>query len=87
MIPVSYFKAGETEKAKQCLGRAITVNPNQGHAKYFSLAQLFSGQEALEIYQQGILVLEQALPQLDPNAEEGWLISLAKLSNAASLWG
>merc|ERR1712018_714 len=52
------LEAGEVEKAKQCLGRAITVLPNQGHTKYFSLAQLFSGEESLQIYKQGIKIIE-----------------------------
>ena len=58
------------EKAQQCLGRAITVQPNEGHRKYFSLAQLFSGQEALELFKQGIKIIEAILPKLDPESEE-----------------
>ena len=59
------LEAGEIEKAKQCLGRAITVQPNQGHNKYFSLAQLFNGDESLQIYRQGIRVAEEILSQLE----------------------
>ena len=65
------LQAGELEKAQQCLGRAITVQPNQGHRKYFSLAQLFSGQESLELFKHGITVLESTLPEIDPNSEDG----------------
>jgi len=54
------LEAGEVEKAQQCLGRAITVQPNQGYQKYFSLAQLFSGQESLELFKQGIKIIEAA---------------------------
>ncbi len=64
------LEAGETEKAKQCLGRAITVMPGQGHAKYFSLAQLFAGQESLDLYKQGILVLQETISQLNPSESE-----------------
>jgi len=64
------LEAGQVEQAKQCLGRAITVLPNQGHAKYFSLAQLFSGQESLDIYKQGILLLQDVLSQLDTDSNE-----------------
>ena len=64
------LEAGQVEQAKQCLGRAITVLPNQGHAKYFSLAQLFSGQESLDVYKQGILILQDMLPQLDQESSE-----------------
>ena len=66
----NFFQAGKVEQAKQCLGRAITVLPNQGHAKYFSLAQLFSGQESLDIYKQGILILQDVLSQLDMDSNE-----------------
>jgi len=64
------LEAGQVEQAKQCLGRAITVLPNQGHAKYFSLAQLFSGQESLDIYKQGILILQDVLSQMDQESSE-----------------
>ena len=59
------LEAGQIEKAKQCLGRAITVQPNQGHTKYFSLAQLFNGDESLQIYRQGIRLVEEILGQLE----------------------
>ena len=65
-----FFQAGEVEKAEQCLGRAITVQPNQGHSKYFSLAQLFSGQESLELFKHGIRIIETILPELDPESIE-----------------
>ena len=64
------LESGEIEKAKQCLGRAITVQPNQGHTKYFSLAQFFGGDEALQIYRQGILVAESALGQFEGDEEK-----------------
>lgn len=44
--------------------------PNQGHTKYFSLAQLFSGQESLDIYKQGILILEDVLSQIPSEDEQ-----------------
>ena len=44
--------------------------PNQGHAKFFSLAQLFSGQESLDIYKQGILILQDVLSQMDQESNE-----------------
>merc|ERR1712130_822654 len=33
------LERGEVEKAQQCLGRAITVQPDQGHTKYLTAAQ------------------------------------------------
>jgi len=68
-VAMLLLEAGENEKAKQCLGRAITVQPNLGHAKYFSLAQLFSGHESLEIYQQGIRLIEETLTQYEDQTE------------------
>lgn len=53
------------EKAKQCLGRSITVLHNEGHTKFFTLAQLLNGQDSLELYKQGISILTSALPRLE----------------------
>ena len=51
------IEAGDIENAKHCLGRAITVLPDRGHSKYLSMAQLFLGREALNLYTKGIQVL------------------------------
>ncbi len=51
------FQAGDVENAKHCLGRAVTVQPDDGHSKFMSLAQLFEGQQSLQLYQQGIGIL------------------------------
>ena len=48
------------ENARHCLGRAVTVEPESGHRKYFSLAQIMSGKEALQLYQQVGGIIEQS---------------------------
>ena len=60
-----YFSIpGDLENAKHCLGRAITVAPNEGHSKYMSLAQLMDGTEALGLYRKGIQLLTEKAQKL-----------------------
>jgi len=54
------LELGEVEKAQQCLGRAIFVEPESGHAKYLTAAQLFSGVEARDLYLKGIELLQKS---------------------------
>jgi len=51
------LERGEVEKAQQCLGRAITVQPDQGHTKYLTAAQLFTGVESRDLYRKGVELL------------------------------
>eukprot|EP00092_Neocalanus_flemingeri_P029936 GFUD01032502.1.p1 GENE.GFUD01032502.1~~GFUD01032502.1.p1 ORF type:complete len:362 (+),score=138.10 GFUD01032502.1:53-1138(+) len=51
------LERGEVEKAQHCLGRAITVQPEFGHSKYMTAAQLFSGVECRELYCKGVELL------------------------------
>jgi len=51
------LERGEVEKAQQCLGRAITVQPDQGHTKYLTAAQLFTGVESRDLYCKGVELL------------------------------
>jgi hypothetical protein len=39
------------------------VAPDAGHAKFMSLAQLFCGREALELYSKGIMLATRALDE------------------------
>jgi len=55
------LECGDVEAAKQCLGRAVEVQPDEGHEKFMSLAQLFQGKDALNLYDKGIQILAQAL--------------------------
>lgn len=64
------LEAGEAEKAQQCLGRAITVQPHEGHTKYFSLAQLLCGKDALDLYKKGLEVLQQQQNDLEAKPKE-----------------
>jgi len=52
------LEVGEIEKAQQCLGRAIFVQPESGHTKYMTAAQLFTGTEARDLYLKGIELLQ-----------------------------
>eukprot|EP00090_Calanus_glacialis_P022860 TRINITY_DN3519_c0_g1_i1.p1 TRINITY_DN3519_c0_g1~~TRINITY_DN3519_c0_g1_i1.p1 ORF type:complete len:379 (+),score=147.35 TRINITY_DN3519_c0_g1_i1:51-1139(+) len=51
------LEQGEVEKAQHCLGRAITVQPESGHTKYMTAAQLFSGVESRDLYCKGVQLL------------------------------
>lgn len=51
------LEAGDVKNAKHCLGRAVTVQPDEGHSKFLSLAQLFDGKESLQLYLQGIKIM------------------------------
>jgi len=53
------LELGEIESAKQCLGRAIYLQPEAGHTKYLTAAQLFAGTEARDLYLKGVEVLEK----------------------------
>jgi len=52
------LEVGEGERAKQCLGRAIHLEPQTGHTKYLMAAQLFSGVEARDLYLKGVEILQ-----------------------------
>jgi tetratricopeptide (TPR) repeat protein len=51
------LELGDTETAKKALLRAIEIEPNQGAAKYLTLAQLLEGLEAITCYQKGLSIL------------------------------
>jgi len=62
------IEAGDVENARHCLGRAVTVEAESGHRKYFSLAQIMSGKEALQLYQKGIDIIAQEQKRKDGKA-------------------
>merc|ERR1719322_1053284 len=69
------IEAGDIENARHCLGRAVTVEPETGHRKYFSLAQIMSGKEALQLYQKGIETMtqtQQKTPELKRELSNGF---------------
>ncbi len=47
--------------AQQCLGRAIFLQPEEGHTKYLSLAQLLTGTEARDLYVKGAEILANCM--------------------------
>ncbi|CAL4098791.1 unnamed protein product, partial [Meganyctiphanes norvegica] len=60
--------------ARQCLGRAITVQPESGYSKYVTMAQLMSGKEALQCYMKGTQLLQAQIAKLlheQPDKKEG----------------
>ncbi|XP_065574049.1 uncharacterized protein LOC136036043 isoform X1 [Artemia franciscana] len=53
------MEVGMPEKAIQCFGRAITLQPEQGYKKYFSVAQLLEGSDSVNCYLKGIEIAEK----------------------------
>lgn len=51
------LERGELEKAQHCLGRAITVQPESGHTKYLTAAQVFSGATSRSLYCKAVELL------------------------------
>jgi len=52
---------GQIESAQHCLGRAIFLQPDSGHSKYLSLAQLMSGAESRDLFRKGIELINNKL--------------------------
>lgn len=58
------IEVGNQDGARQCLGRAITVEPECGHSKYVTMAQLMNGNEALQCYMKGTQLIEAEIAKL-----------------------
>lgn len=58
--------AGKVDEAKPLLLRSVQLAPDSNAEKYFYLAQMASGAEALERYDRGAGILEAQLAQLGP---------------------
>merc|ERR1712126_411844 len=56
--------------ACKCLGRAITVEPDTGYSKYFTLAQLMNGGESADLYRKGCDILNSLLQQQHNQEDE-----------------
>ena len=56
-------QVGDPEGAKKCLGRAITLDPENGHSKYLSMGQLLDGEESLQCYMKGIELISKHLEE------------------------
>jgi len=63
------LELGEVEKAQQCLGRAIHLQPQAGHTKYLTAAQLFTGQDSLSLYLKGVEILETCISSASGEGE------------------
>ncbi|XP_068223940.1 uncharacterized protein [Palaemon carinicauda] len=62
------LEVGNFYGAKHCLGRAITVQPEEGYSKYLSMAQLLGGKDSLQCYLKGIELMKSQLDNLQPTA-------------------
>ena len=65
---------GNVEGARHCLGRAVTVEPDSGHRKYFSLAQIMSGKEALQLYHKASSNLDYNWTEFDTFTTQSVLV-------------
>jgi len=64
------LELGQIDSAQQCLGRAIFLQPNEGHSKYLTLAQILSGSESRDLYRKGAEVIASRLSSLPPTDEK-----------------
>lgn len=64
------LEVGNLEGAQHCLGRAITLKPEEGYEKYMSMAQLLNGKESLQCYQKGIELLTKVISDLQQSVKE-----------------
>lgn len=58
------LEVGNLDGAKHCLGRAITLQPEEGYSKYLSMAQLLEGKESLQCYLKGIELIQLSITNL-----------------------
>jgi len=72
---------GEVEQAQNCLGRAIFVEPQTGHSKYLTMAQLMTGVESRDLYHKGIELIQKLISSL-PTSDERLADLRRSLSNA-----
>ncbi|XP_033116021.1 probable assembly chaperone of rpl4 [Anneissia japonica] len=62
---------GDIEGAKKCFGRAVTVCPDSGFAKYMYLGQVFEGQQAIECFTKGIDIMLKERQERNAEESEG----------------
>jgi len=72
---------GEVESAQNCLGRAIHLEPDSGHSKYLSLAQLMTGAQSRDMCRKAIELINSKISSL-PAADESLAELRRDLSNA-----
>jgi len=63
------LERGEVERAQHCLGRAITVQPESGHTKYLTAAQIFTGVESRDLYCKGVELILAGAASSDSAAQ------------------
>lgn len=61
MLASIHIENGSIPEAQAMLMRCVELCPDDGYPKYFSLAQLASGGEAVNFYQKGIMIMKKKL--------------------------
>ena len=61
---------GELEKAKQYFLKAVKLEPDTGHVKYLYLGQISEGQEAVNYFNNAIIILKSKLESILNNKED-----------------
>ncbi|KAK2143665.1 hypothetical protein LSH36_823g01024 [Paralvinella palmiformis] len=66
MFGTLLLETGDTDHAKQCLSHAIELEPDKGHSKYMYLAQLLTGQDAINCFNRGVNIMKEELHRDHP---------------------
>ncbi|GIY91935.1 putative assembly chaperone of rpl4 [Caerostris extrusa] len=64
MLSGIYIELCNYDEAQDLLKHCISVSPDIGFSKYFSMGQLTDGEESLSFYNKGIQVLQKSLKML-----------------------
>ena len=64
------LEMGNMDAARQCFGRAISVQPDSGHEKYMCMGQLLTGMDAIKCFQKGIELMQKLLAESENAAAE-----------------
>ncbi|KAF8796368.1 putative assembly chaperone of rpl4 like protein [Argiope bruennichi] len=85
MLAGVYIEQSDWNEAQNLLKQCVTVSPDTGYTKYFSLGQLTDGEESVSFYQKGIEILQKELENcenLQPAEETDKKVLMKDLSNA-----
>lgn len=74
------LELGEIKEAENSLLKATDIAPEEGHSKYFSLAQIYNGLKSIEFYRKGIAMIQNQI-QTDNEANDGAAASNPDLSS------
>ncbi|GFY74703.1 probable assembly chaperone of rpl4 [Trichonephila inaurata madagascariensis] len=85
MLAGIYLDEPNWDEAANLFKQCISISPDIGYSKYFSMGQLTSGEESLTYYQKGIEILQKELENCEnikPSEEEDRKILSKNLSDA-----